>query len=64
MLNYITKAIVMEMGETVKYLMLTERGDTLVADFTGDTIIDVRKIKFWKLNTNVSDIDFMSNDFQ
>lgn len=64
MLNYITKAIVMEMGETPKYLMLTERGDTLVADFTGDSIIDVRKIKFWKLNSNISDIDFLPCDFQ
>jgi len=48
MLNYITNAIPLEMGESSKYLLVTNRGDTLITDFASGNILDVRKVKFWK----------------
>lgn len=36
--NYITSAVHLEMGETAKYLLITERGDTLVSDFLGESV--------------------------
>jgi hypothetical protein len=42
MQNPITRAIPMEMGETAKYLLMTERGDTLITDFLGQSVIDFR----------------------